>query len=174
MIKNIYLRHVLRGNRKTCPTCNVHLFRSPIYSVGYYKNATFRRLADDVCINCCDRLISFINVTEKNDPDIFIKIMGYRGEFIPTTLLYQRVVSYLADKLESRLINFYSGSSLLENSGVQILVEKGMRHFNGIPLLTFRRSDLSVNLKLEEQEDLLKIKDFIDKINKACDILELK
>jgi len=83
--KNIYIRSVSLGRRKTCPTCHSKLGNEKIYSAGEYIGVNWRNVADYFCISCFDRLKDIINIFQiKNSRKV--EILPYRGEEIPTWL----------------------------------------------------------------------------------------
>lgn len=99
--KNIYIRSVKRGGRKTCPSCKLKLEGRSIYSVGEYIRAKWHKAGEDFCEECCHSLLDTINEFESKDSERIVIINGYAGEKIPDRLLCFRIRSFLCRYLKS-------------------------------------------------------------------------
>lgn len=83
--KNIYIRTVSLGKRKSCPTCSLKLNDRSIYSAGEYINAKWNNI-QHFCELC-------FSTNLKKDCEIYetktgkeIKFVSYQGTKIPEWL----------------------------------------------------------------------------------------
>lgn len=79
--KNLYIRTVSLGNRKSCPECKIKLNGNPIYSSGEYLNGKWNT-TNHFCRNCFPQFQEKINLFQEQTKR-FVVFKGYQGFHIP-------------------------------------------------------------------------------------------
>lgn len=77
-VKNIYIRIVSLGNRKSCPKCSSKLGENLIYSSGIYHNGNWKTVYH-FCMSCFKSI-------KPNFQHETINFIGYQGIKIPDWL----------------------------------------------------------------------------------------